>query len=197
MGRIRWYWAETKRSAPRRLSLTAAARLSYAASRQSAGRPPLQSSGGKSGLQTDAAPDNVRRGRPQGRRHRKQTAGLTRPQGRKRPARVKGCGKSAPRGRQRRRHGKPRQEQNRIGATRFAFGRSGALSVDPVARVGCLRRPATGVPEEWPSRRGDKPRPYRTRLTGRLAFASLLGQTRGHTGFLVTMWISRIAEGRR
>jgi hypothetical protein len=36
-------------------------------------------------------------------------------------ARVKGCGKSAPRGRQRRRHGKPRREQNRIGATRGAF----------------------------------------------------------------------------
>ena len=36
----------------------------------------------------------------------------------------------------------------------------------------------TGVPEEWPSRRGDEPRPYRTRLTGRLAFASRLVQTR-------------------
>jgi hypothetical protein len=34
------------------------------------------------------------------------------------PARVKGCGKSAPRRRQRRRHGKPRREQDRIGATR-------------------------------------------------------------------------------
>jgi hypothetical protein len=40
---------------------------------QSAGRPPLRS-GGKSGLHTDTAPDNVRRGRPQGKRHRKQTA---------------------------------------------------------------------------------------------------------------------------
>jgi uncharacterized protein YjiS (DUF1127 family) len=32
-------------------------------------------SGGKSGLHGDTAPDNVRRGRPQGQRHRKQTAG--------------------------------------------------------------------------------------------------------------------------
>ena len=78
--------------------------------------------GGKSGLHTDTAPDNVRRGRPQGKRHRKQTAGplAARPSSGK--ARVKGCGKSAPRGRQRRRHGKPRREQNRIGATRGATG---------------------------------------------------------------------------
>src|SRR5262249_36380925 len=41
----------------------------------------------------------------------KETAGL-------RPARVKRCGKSAPRGRQRQRHGKPHREQNRIGAAR-------------------------------------------------------------------------------
>src|SRR5882762_9271592 len=33
------------------------------------------------------------------------------------PARVKGCGKSAPRDRQRKRHGKPHREQDRIGAT--------------------------------------------------------------------------------
>ena len=30
--------------------------------------------GGKSGLHGDTVPDNVRRGRPQGKRHRKQTA---------------------------------------------------------------------------------------------------------------------------
>src|SRR5208283_1447565 len=87
-------------------------------------------------------------------------------------ARVKGCGKSAPRRRQRRRHGKPRREQNRIGATRGSA--RGASSVGPVARVGCSRRPETGVPEEWPSRRSDELRPYRTRLTGRLAFWSAL-----------------------
>src|SRR5271166_1917439 len=40
-------------------------------------------------------------------------------------ARVKGCGKSAPRGRRRRRHGKPRREQNRIGTTGFHPALSG------------------------------------------------------------------------
>ncbi len=86
------------------------------------------------------------------------------------PARVKGCGKSAPRRRQRRRHGKPRREQNRIGAMRGAARRLRGQSAGLVARVGCLRRPATGVPEEWPSRREPRgSRPYRTRLTGRLA----------------------------
>src|SRR5271154_921004 len=102
-----------------RLSLTSAASAPYAVIRQSAGRPPFKN-GGKSGLHTDTAPDNVRRGRPQGKRHRKQTAGplAARPSSGK--ARVKGGGKSAPRGRQRRRHGKPRREQNRIGATRGA-----------------------------------------------------------------------------
>ena len=43
------------------------------------------------------------------------------PQGSRSRVRVKGCGKSAPRGRQRQRHGKPRREQNRIGATRGSF----------------------------------------------------------------------------
>ncbi len=102
-----------------RLCLTALALAPYAVLRQSAGRPPFEN-GGKSGLHTDTAPDNVRRGRPQGKRHRKQTAGslAARPSSGK--ARVKGCGKSAPRGRQRQRHGKPRREQNRIGATRGA-----------------------------------------------------------------------------
>src|SRR3984957_12599209 len=77
--------------------------------------------GGKSGLHTDTAPDNVRRGRPQGKRHRKHTAGSPAGRPSSETARVKGCGKSAPRGRQRRRHGKPRREQNRIGATRGAL----------------------------------------------------------------------------
>ena len=82
--------------AVRLFRLTAGARRPYAAA---ASRPDgRRASGGKSGLHTDAAPDNVRRGRPQGKRHRKQTA----PIGRKAfGARVKGCGKSAPRRRQR------------------------------------------------------------------------------------------------
>src|SRR5215510_3647690 len=53
----------------------------------------------------------------------KETAGL-------RPARVKRCGKSAPRGRQRQRHGKPHREQNRIGAAR-GFPRKRTSQVCP------------------------------------------------------------------
>ena len=57
-------------------------------------------------------PVNDRRGRPQGKCHREQTA---RPASARR-ARVKRWGKSPPRFRQRRRHGKPHREQGRIGA---------------------------------------------------------------------------------
>src|SRR5215813_3641266 len=42
----------------------------------------------------------------------------------------------------------------------------------PDSRVGRARRPATGVPEEWPSRDGNVP--DRTRLTGRLALIKVL-----------------------
>lgn len=42
--------------------------------------------------------------------------------------RVKRCGKSAPLGRQRKRHGKPHREQNRIGATETCLQVSGVLS---------------------------------------------------------------------
>ena len=59
-------------------------------------------------------PGNTRRGRPQGKCHRKYTANLFRSSGR--AARVKRCGKSAPRRRQRRRQGKPHREQDQVGA---------------------------------------------------------------------------------
>ena len=69
-------WGVRSRSIPEPTALfplTAAPPRPYAGS---ASRPDGRRfrSGGKSGLQTDAAPDNVRRGRPQGKRHRKQTA---------------------------------------------------------------------------------------------------------------------------
>jgi hypothetical protein len=67
----------------------------------------------------------------------------------RRRVRVKGWGKSPPRSRQRERHGKPHREQDRIGAAR-GFGLRQVSG--PAARVGCARRRATGVPEEWPSR---------------------------------------------
>jgi hypothetical protein len=78
-------------------------------------------------------------------------------------ARVKRWGKSPPRERQRKRHGKPHREQDQIGAARRATGKAGFRAA---ARVGRARRSATSVPEEWPSiaRKGED----RTRLTGRL-----------------------------
>ncbi len=70
-------------------------------------------------------PDNVRRGQPQGKCHRKQTAppAFSSPvhtDGNAGGVRVKGWGKSPPRLWQQRRHGKPHQEQDRIGMTRGA-----------------------------------------------------------------------------
>lgn len=128
-----------------------------------AGWPRFASAGrGKSGLHGSTVPGNARRGQPQGQCHRKQTAG---PRERfRRSARVKGCGKSAPRRRQRRRHGKPHREQDQVGTAARASGRGGFR---PAVRVGRARRPATDVPEEWPSLAGDGK--DRTRLTGRLA----------------------------
>ena len=92
---------------------------------------------------------NGRRGRPQGKCHRKQTAGAGQPQ----PVRVKGCGKSAPRLRQRRRHGKPHREQDRIGAARARRQLLRPGAIQAAARVGCWRLGAIPVPDEWPSRR--------------------------------------------
>ena len=118
--------------------------------------------GGKSGLHGKTVPDNVRRGRPQGKCHRKQTAAGPVP-----AVRVKRCGKSAPRTRRRGRHGKPHREQDRIGATGAssdAYRRFPGPSPGLIARGGRQR----------PSQRNGRhvgtatSRPYRTRLTGRL-----------------------------
>ena len=122
-----------------------------------------QEEGGKSGLHGRTAPVNGRRARAQGKCHREQTAGHT---GSSRSsARVKRCGKSAPRGRQRTRHGKPRREQDCIGGWVWSNPNQAASAPDP--RVGRVRRSATIVPEEWPSR--GRKAPDRTRLTGHLA----------------------------
>jgi len=67
--------------------------------------------------------------------------------------RVKGCGKSAPRRRQRRRQGKPHREQDQIGVAGCARKRGARSVFRPATRVDCSRRPAMGVPDEWPSRR--------------------------------------------
>jgi len=63
--------------------------------------------------------------------------------------------KSAPLARQRGRHGKPRREQDRIGATE---GEKPSSRLRAVARVGRMRRLATAVPEEWSSRGTGEPR---------------------------------------
>ncbi len=65
--------------------------------------------------------------------------------------RVKGCGKSAPRRRHRRRHGKPHREHDRLGAARRGRKARGRRVSASAARVGRARRPATDVADEWPS----------------------------------------------
>ena len=127
---------------------------------------------GKSGLHGGTVPGNARRGRPQGKCHRKDTAEPIRHAGW--AARVKRCGKSAPRRRQRRRQGKPHREQDQVGAA-GAFGaiRWRQADLRAAARVGRTRRSATGAPEEWPSPRLGSPQGarsrHRTRLMRRLA----------------------------
>jgi hypothetical protein len=133
---------------------------------QPAGRP-LRTSvrGGKSGLHGETVPDNVRRGRPQGQCHREQTAfGEHAP----REVRVKGCGKSAPRARQRGRHGKPHREQDRIGTT--GAGREAWRRPAPGPSSGLVAGGGRQRPSQRNGRRvrGSRPGPYRTRLTGRL-----------------------------
>ena len=79
--------------------------------------------------------------------------------------RVKGCGKSAPRTRQRGRHGKPHREQDRIGTTR----RSSARPRFQASRPGWLREAAgNGRPRGMAATFAANAGPYRTRLTGRL-----------------------------
>ncbi len=129
--------------------------------------PSSNPGGGKSGLHGDTVAANGRRGRPQGKCHRKQTACGFKPE-----VRVKGCGKSAPRGRRRSRQGKPHREQDQIGVAGCARKRGARSVFRPATRVGCLRRLAMGAPDEWPSRRGHSCNPPdRTRLTGQLAIS--------------------------
>lgn len=96
----------------------------------------------------------------QGKCHRKQTTWVST------QARVKRCGKSAPRPGQPGRQGKPYREQGRIGVPVLGLA-PGTGVFRPATRVGRARRAVRPVPEEWSSRRR-KPLD-RTRLTGRLA----------------------------
>ncbi len=70
-----------------------------------------------------------------------------------RGVRVKGWGKSPPRTWRQGRHGKPHREQDRIGMTRRRASAFRPVS-GPVVRVGCERRRASGVPDEWLPRSG-------------------------------------------
>src|SRR3954465_9783110 len=82
--------------------------------------------------------------------------------GRLAAARLKWCGKSAPRSWQQEWQGKPHREQDQIGTARDVF----RIAV----RVGRVRWVATPIPEEWsPLRKKD-----RTRLTGHLIFSFLV-----------------------
>ena len=71
---------------------------------------------GKSGLHEVRVPGNARRGQPQGKRHREETALVPDLVRRKTKVRVKRWGKSPPRTGQPGRYGKPHPEQCRIGA---------------------------------------------------------------------------------
>ena len=136
------------------------------------GRSPPWAGRGKSGLHGGTVPGNARRGRPQGKCHRKYTAGPSRNTGR--AARVKRCGKSAPRRRQRRWQGKPHREQDQVGAAgiplRGNAGRTFAPPLGSVAR-GARQRASqrNGHPRSRTSSKGAPMGRDRTRLTRRLA----------------------------
>ena len=85
-------------------------------------------------------------------------------------ARVKGCGKSAPRTQQCGRQGKPHREQDRIGTT--------GVRARPVSRLGrpgwLLEAVSNDRPRGMVATSGvASPGPYKTRLTGRLTTSFL------------------------
>ena len=128
--------------------------------------------GGKSGLHGDMAVDNVHPAQAEGKCHRKQTAPRCAELVSVSGVRVKGWGKSPPGLRRRGPHGKPRQEQDRIGGV---YGPSSARApgVSHQACSNARRRGMTAEPA-----RGN-----RTRLTGRLD--SYLGDAAERIDFAV------------
>ena len=127
---------------------------------------------GKSGLQLARVPGNARRGQPQGKRHREETATTREVRLRQSVVKVKRWGKSPPRTWQQGRHGKPHPEQRQIGASRQSGpgSRSGIpLARDAnarEARVGSLTAVVTRLAEEWSSSPGPRSGGDRIRLTG-------------------------------
>jgi hypothetical protein len=84
-------------------------------------------------------------------------------------ARVKWCGKSAPRLWQQRWQGKPHREQDQIGAAGRAGNRGAESGSRPLP--GLVARGDVRASPQMNGRRGGKP-PDKTRLTGRLTFFS-------------------------
>jgi hypothetical protein len=111
---------------------------------------------GKSGLPLARVPGNARRGRPQGKRHREESAlPFEKVRLRLGRAMVKRWGKSPPRTWQQGRHGKPHPEQCQIGASRGAGRETDTARRDAnarEARVGSLTAVVTRLAEEWSSR---------------------------------------------
>ena len=97
---------------------------------------------GKSGLPLARVPGNARRGQPQGKRHREESALLfEKARLRLGKVMVKRWGKSPPRTWRQGRHGKPHPEQCQIGASRGGWSR---ISVRDTA-VGQLRPERPGL----------------------------------------------------
>ena len=128
---------------------------------------PRESGGGrgKSGLHGTTVPGNARRLFASGVRE-SATESIPPAFG---SVRAKGCGKSAPRGWQQARHGKPHRVQDRIGAS-LGFKSWGLFRLD--ARVGCLSGEAIRRLEEWSPR--CRKALDRTRLTGPLALTLVI-----------------------
>jgi len=100
------------------------------------GQPPR----GKSGLHEAAVPGNARAGKPDGKRHREQSAAQV-------AARVKRWSKSPPRPWQQGRHGKPHREQCQIGPPR------GTRRFRPIPPLGRFSREGSGWQLEAPGNR--------------------------------------------
>lgn len=100
---------------------------------------------GKSGLHEATVPGNARAGKPDGKRHRKQTAPVSA------GVRVKRWGKSPPRDWQQDRHGKPHREQRRIGIVCCAACGDGRGASPRAIRVGGWTLRAIAGREEWSS----------------------------------------------
>ena len=112
---------------------------------------------GKSGLLEAMVPGNARAGKPDGKRHREQTAVVSA------TVRVKRWSKSPPGSWQQFPHGKPHLEQCQIGISRGFALRAASVQKSGLAARGRL---ATGGQDEWSSSPGSRSGMDRIRLIG-------------------------------